>query len=309
MAWTAPSSLTSVTWWNTIEGKVLDRLLSKLQDIRDTLDDDAVFNVIGEILPATQPGFSKESIFETRLVIATRKRLKFKKRPVSIGQDVKQHTKQKATQGKATTEHPEKTLRNHGATAPHFTLIGVAPSLQSRLLPCYGVDMSIALDTAKRYPADWRLRSRLIFEYRAAGQCEWCGAINYEPHPDTGNVVILTIAHVFDKQPEVANLLNLPALCQRCHLNWDRKEHKFNRIRNRMAKPIHHGQIPLCLPPEDSLAMLVYDQLVRRGEVSMPPRRVDAAGLRSRVLRVDRSALRMTHSCRRCWRCRCDCRR
>ena len=55
LAWTAPSSLTSVTWWNTIEGKVLDRLLSKLQDIRDTLDDDAVFNVIGEILPATQP--------------------------------------------------------------------------------------------------------------------------------------------------------------------------------------------------------------------------------------------------------------
>ena len=130
-----------------------------------------------------------------------------------------------------------------------------------------------------------------------------------EPHPDTGNVVILTIAHVFDKRPEVANLLNLPALCQRCHLNWDRKEHKFNRIRNRMARPIHHGQIPLCLPPEDSLAMLVYDQLVRRGEVSMPPQRVDAAGLRSRVLRVDRSALRMTHSCRRCWRCRCDCRR
>ena len=42
--------------------------------------------------------------------------------------------------------------------------------------------------------------------------------------------------------------------------------------------------------------MLVYDQLVRRGEVSMPPQRVDAAGLRSRVLRVDRSALRMTHS-------------
>ncbi|MBS3919352.1 MAG: DUF3883 domain-containing protein [Deltaproteobacteria bacterium] len=37
---------------NTIEGKVLQRLLEKLQEIRDALDDDAVFNVIGEILPA-----------------------------------------------------------------------------------------------------------------------------------------------------------------------------------------------------------------------------------------------------------------
>ena len=39
---------------NTIEGKVLQRLLAKLQEIRDALDDDAVFNVVGEILPAAQ---------------------------------------------------------------------------------------------------------------------------------------------------------------------------------------------------------------------------------------------------------------
>lgn len=39
---------------NTIEGKVLNRLLSKLQEIRDALDDDAVFNVVGEVLPAAQ---------------------------------------------------------------------------------------------------------------------------------------------------------------------------------------------------------------------------------------------------------------
>ncbi|RPJ09212.1 MAG: helicase, partial [Deltaproteobacteria bacterium] len=37
---------------NTIEGKVLQRLLERLQEIRDALDDDAVFNVVGEILPA-----------------------------------------------------------------------------------------------------------------------------------------------------------------------------------------------------------------------------------------------------------------
>ena len=37
---------------NTIEGRVLRRLLHKLEEIRDALDDDAVFNVVGEVLPA-----------------------------------------------------------------------------------------------------------------------------------------------------------------------------------------------------------------------------------------------------------------
>jgi hypothetical protein len=37
---------------NTIEGRVLKRLLDKLQEIRDALDAAAVFNVVGEILPS-----------------------------------------------------------------------------------------------------------------------------------------------------------------------------------------------------------------------------------------------------------------
>ena len=37
---------------NTIEGRVLQRLLDKLQEIRNALDDDTVFNVVGEVLPA-----------------------------------------------------------------------------------------------------------------------------------------------------------------------------------------------------------------------------------------------------------------
>jgi superfamily II DNA or RNA helicase len=37
---------------NTIEGRVLQRLLEKLQEIRDALDDDAVFNIVGEVLPS-----------------------------------------------------------------------------------------------------------------------------------------------------------------------------------------------------------------------------------------------------------------
>lgn len=39
---------------NTVEGRVLRKLLEKLQEIRDALDDDAVFNVVGEILPASR---------------------------------------------------------------------------------------------------------------------------------------------------------------------------------------------------------------------------------------------------------------
>jgi len=37
---------------NTVEGHILDRLLERLEEIRNALDDDAVFNVVGEVLPA-----------------------------------------------------------------------------------------------------------------------------------------------------------------------------------------------------------------------------------------------------------------
>jgi len=39
---------------NTIEGLVLQKLLHKLQEIRNALENDAVFNVVGEVLPAAQ---------------------------------------------------------------------------------------------------------------------------------------------------------------------------------------------------------------------------------------------------------------
>jgi len=39
---------------NTVEGHVLQKLLEKLQEIRDALEDDAVFNVVGEILPVNE---------------------------------------------------------------------------------------------------------------------------------------------------------------------------------------------------------------------------------------------------------------
>ena len=81
--------------------------------------------------------------------------------------------------------------------------------------------MPIAKDMVKRYPADWARRRRFIIEYRAGNRCEWCSASNGEPHPDTGSMVVLTLAHVWDKAPENSSLLNLACLCQRCHNRWD----------------------------------------------------------------------------------------
>ncbi len=84
--------------------------------------------------------------------------------------------------------------------------------------------MPIRPEMKARYPADWRLRSRFVRHVRARNRCEWCGAANGEPHPVSGSKVVLTAAHVHDKRPEAASLLNLAALCQRCHLRHDAKD-------------------------------------------------------------------------------------
>ncbi len=81
--------------------------------------------------------------------------------------------------------------------------------------------MPILPENRARYPRDWRLRSRFVRFHRAKNRCEWCGAENRKPHPITGSVVVLTVAHVFDERPEAAGLLNLAALCQRCHNRHD----------------------------------------------------------------------------------------
>ena len=138
--------------------------------------------------------------------------------------------------------------------------------------------MPIPREIAKRYPADWSRRRRFIIEYRARGRCEWCGAVNLEPHPDTGSKVVLTLAHVWDKRPERGSLLNLAALCQRCHNRWDARDRVDNRLRKRIGRLMQAGQLPLCLSPADSLAMALYDELVRKGVVGTPPQRTFQIG-------------------------------
>ena len=91
--------------------------------------------------------------------------------------------------------------------------------------------MPIRHENRDRYPADWAKRSYFVRVYRARNRCEWCGAANGEPHPVTGSKVVLTCAHVYDHRPEAASLLNLAALCQRCHNRHDAPRRAENRRR------------------------------------------------------------------------------
>lgn len=94
-----------------------------------------------------------------------------------------------------------------------------------------------------RYPRNWKRVRRVILR-RARNCCEWCGAENYQPNPATGSKVVLTIAHLGDPFAEGADkhdkldirAENLAALCQRCHLRHDIKEHVENRRRSSEAK-------------------------------------------------------------------------
>lgn len=78
------------------------------------------------------------------------------------------------------------------------------------------------------YHPKWTLISRLIRFVRAGNKCEWCGAENYQPHPETGSKVVLTVAHL-DHDKTNNRFHNLKALCQKCHLGHDRSHHINNR--------------------------------------------------------------------------------
>ncbi len=108
-----------------------------------------------------------------------------------------------------------------------------------------------ARDVRRGYPRDWPVRSWFVRVVRARNRCEWCGARNHQPHPVTGSHVVLTTAHVYDRAPGAAALLNLAALCQRCHLNHDRAQHLHSRRTNRDRAT---GQLSLFAVPPTGLA-------------------------------------------------------
>lgn len=120
--------------------------------------------------------------------------------------------------------------------------------------------MPIRPEMKSRYPADWKLRSRFVREVRAGNRCEWCGVPNGAfRNTVTGEVttnplqaerwstvdgdkvsrIVLTCAHVYDHRPEAASLLNLAALCQRCHNRHDAAMRRAGRLSRRQKE---------CLP-------------------------------------------------------------
>lgn len=97
------------------------------------------------------------------------------------------------------------------------------------------------------YPPNWHEISEYIRFVRAENKCETCGAVNGEPHPETGSIVVLTVAHIKHDKGDCRYYWliyipgdptnNLVAECQRCHLWRDRKLHARNRKYGR-----HHNR-------------------------------------------------------------------
>lgn len=119
----------------------------------------------------------------------------------------------------------------------------------------------------KEYHPKWSLISRLIRFFRAKNKCEWCKAPNYQLiyRPIKGSAewrlwpegmesealnldgyksvkVILTVAHI-DHDKTNNKFKNLAALCQRCHLKHDIKQHVDNRRYGRNWKGEHQLKI------------------------------------------------------------------
>jgi hypothetical protein len=103
--------------------------------------------------------------------------------------------------------------------------------------------MPIRPENKHRYPADWPGIS-LATRVRAGWRCECegecgrgthagrCPNLQGEPAYGTGSKVVLTVAHL-DHEPEHCAPDNLRAMCQGCHLHYDREHHAQTRYRTR----------------------------------------------------------------------------
>ncbi len=87
----------------------------------------------------------------------------------------------------------------------------------------------------KYYGRNWRLLSKRLIKRRAGNQCEWCHARNGQPHPITGGIVRLAVAH-FNQVSGDDRETNLVVLCQRCHFALDRDQHIANARATRQKK-------------------------------------------------------------------------
>jgi hypothetical protein len=120
--------------------------------------------------------------------------------------------------------------------------------------------MPIRPENRDRYPSDWKAISLRIRTDRAAGRCECHGECGRGTHTGrcpnhnggqaygTGSKVVLTVAHL-DHTPEHSDDSNLRAMCQGCHLHYDRVHHAETRARTRRTEIEAAGQLALDAPP------------------------------------------------------------
>lgn len=100
-----------------------------------------------------------------------------------------------------------------------------------------------------QYPPNWKEISRGIKEaacWRCQGSPAYpdCRAEHGKPHPETGAVVVITVAHL-DHNEANCDPANLRAMCQRCHNTYDAAHRAANRARTRRQKQIEAGQLEL----------------------------------------------------------------
>lgn len=103
--------------------------------------------------------------------------------------------------------------------------------------------MPIRPENRQRYPKDWpaiSLEVRVAADWRCEGSPAYpdCRAANGEPHPVTGSIVVLTVAHL-NHTPEDCGepgaRPNLKSWCQRCHNTYDAPQRQANRAARRAA--------------------------------------------------------------------------
>lgn len=97
--------------------------------------------------------------------------------------------------------------------------------------------MPIRPENKAKYPPNWKELSDSIRFGRAHRRCEFttldgkrCTARHGRPHPHTGSIVVLTVAHL-DHDPGNSDPANLRAGCQCCHNRYDR-QHRINTAQN-----------------------------------------------------------------------------
>jgi hypothetical protein len=130
---------------------------------------------------------------------------------------------------------------------------------------CTGDLSGEAVMDYRKYPTNWSEISFDIRANRANWHCEKCGAENGQPNPLTGKIVVLTVAHLGIDRPDGTpgnkydtmdcRHENLMAMCQRCHLEYDRDDHirsaARTRFRNRNKRREEAGQLTLFDLPVD----------------------------------------------------------